>query len=378
MRITLEPDARVLILCLPGIGDALMATPMLRLLKKRFPAARVDVACMSEGIASVMRRSPDVDTALRVPLYGNGPDLVRALRMTASLRGKRYALSILGYPAYRREYHAFHRVVGAQHRLAHRFPTGYWSELNFLESATVPVDFSVHNVINNLNLLGPLGIDWRADSAAKDFEYTFEVSAEERTEGAAAIRALGFDPSTTVAIHPGSTASAAALRRRWIPERWVAVCRHLVDRHDRRVLIFTGPDEGDLGDVLARMTNRPGRVIEARAGGFGRVMKMLSACRLLISCDNGFGHLAVALGVPVVSLFGVTDYRWSGPYSDRLCRVVRPSRYEPWHRYELKRGVPRHAHDGMREIEVADVLTAVDASCEPPLNLDAGTRARAR
>ena len=120
--------------------------------------------------------------------------------------------------------------------------------------------------------------------------------------------------------------------------------------------MFSGPDEGNLGETLVAAVDRPGRVVLARTRSFAQAMFMLSSCEMLIHSDNGFGHLAVALGVRTVSLFGVTDYRWSGPYSKSLCRIVHPEPFAPWHRYELKRGIPTGAHYGMRDIQVADVL----------------------
>jgi ADP-heptose:LPS heptosyltransferase len=235
------------------------------------------------------------------------------------------------------------------------------SEFNFLETGLVPVDFGVHNVVNNLNLLQPLGIE--RDHALEHADaYDFAFSDEERVAGRLALAALGFDSATTIAIHPGSTNSPAALRRRWVPERWARVCQELVDSRKLNVLVFSGPEEGDLGARITSLSARPGAVILANARGFSAVLQQLSACRMLLNCDNGFGHLAVALGIHVVSLFAVTDHTWSGPYSSRLLRVVLPPSYEPWHRYELKRGVPAFARDAMLDIDAASVLDAVDAT----------------
>jgi ADP-heptose:LPS heptosyltransferase len=344
------------VICLPGIGDALMATPMIRVLKARFPDVTVDAACMFGGVAEVFRRNPDIAEVHDLPLYGGRP--LAGLRAAAALRRQRYALSILAYPAYRREYHAVHRLIGARERIAHRFPQGHRRELGFLETATVAVDFGVHNVINNLGLLSALGVDWRAFGAPGSFQYVLPITDAERSDGSAAIRSHGFEPSRTIAIHPGSTASPAGLRRRWANERWVDVMRHLVDARQREVLVFSGPDEGSLGEELVAAADRPGRVVLAKTRSFAHALTMLASCSMLIHSDNGFGHLAVALGVPVVSLFGVTDYRWSGPYSSRLLHVVHPEPYRPWHRYELKRGIPAGAHDGMADIEVSAVLEA--------------------
>lgn len=285
---------------------------------------------MFGGVTEVFRRNPDIARVHELRLYGYHPLL--GLRDAAALRGERYALSILAYPAYRREYHAVHRLIGARERIAHRFPTGRFAELGFLETVTVAVDFSVHNVVNNLRLLGPLGVD--APTAEAPLAYVLPLTAAERADGAAAIRQHGLDSMRTVAVHPGSTASPAGLERRWRPERWVALFRELVDRDEREILVFAGPDEGALGQELTVAADRPGRVVLARTRSFAHALAMLAGCSVLVHRDNGFGHLAVALGVPVVSVFGVTDYRWSGPYSPQLAHVVHPDPFRPWHRYE--------------------------------------------
>ncbi|MDB4942533.1 MAG: hypothetical protein JWP97_2067 [Labilithrix sp.] len=336
-----------------------MAMPMIRVLRRHHPTVTIDAAGMTDGIVSVLRRCPEVSEVMRVALYGNGTDLGHAARASLALRRREYSASILAYPAFRREYHAFHRSLGARRRIAHRFVRGYWSELNFLETDLVPADPGVHNVINNLRLLAPLGIDLREDEGVDPFTYSLGFGAEERASGAAALEAAGFSPSRTVGIHPGSTISPAALRRRWVPERWAAVCQHLADREGQQVAVFAGPEEGDLGARIVALADRPEHVRLAPGRGFAGVLEVLSACRMLVSCDNGFGHLGVALQVPVVGLFGVTEHRWSGPYSRTLFTPVTPVPYRPWHRYELKRAVPANAHDGMRDITVEAVVGAV-------------------
>ena len=49
---------KILIFCLPGIGDALMATPMIKIIKEEIPESQIDIACMFDGIAYVFKNNP--------------------------------------------------------------------------------------------------------------------------------------------------------------------------------------------------------------------------------------------------------------------------------------------------------------------------------
>jgi len=106
---------KILIVCLPGIGDALMATTMIRLLKQKNPDAQIDVACMFGAVEYIFKNNPDINSIYRLPLYKENK--LKGLRQIFNLRKNKYDISIVAFPAFRREYHLVHRLIGAKKRI---------------------------------------------------------------------------------------------------------------------------------------------------------------------------------------------------------------------------------------------------------------------
>src|SRR5437868_4276458 len=116
---------KILIFCLPGIGDALMATPFIHQLKKSFPEAEVDIACMFDGVRYIFKNSPFVNTIHRLPDYKASK--IAWMKEVVDLRKYHYDISVLAYPAFRKEYHLVQWLAGAKKRVSHRYRYGYWS-----------------------------------------------------------------------------------------------------------------------------------------------------------------------------------------------------------------------------------------------------------
>jgi len=148
-----------------------------------------------------------------------------------------------------------------------------------------------------------------------------------------------------VVIHPG----AASGSRRWPPERWVAVARELT-RTGHDVVLTGGPGEQPLVDAVRRAA---GLVRDATAvdRSLGELAGLIACARLVACGDTGIAHLATALGVPSVLLFGPTPPAWWGPPAGPH-RVL-------WH--GTAPGDP-HAADpdpALLRISVPEVLTAI-------------------
>jgi len=117
-----------------------------------------------------------------------------------------------------------------------------------------------------------------------------------------ALHDVGLDPNgPLLAIHPGSGAYSVA--RRWYPERFATVADSLATRHGLGVVVVGTADERALADeVLGHMrwpgVNLAGRTSLDELGG------VLRRCALLVGNDSGVGHLASAVGTPVVAVFG--------------------------------------------------------------------------
>lgn len=120
----------------------------------------------------------------------------------------------------------------------------------------------------------------------------------------------GIDRSGAV-VHPG----AASGSRRWPPERFAAVARHLAGR-GFAVTVSGGPAEAELVDHVLELCGSSGTACRPQVGGdLATLARLVAASRLVVVGDTGVAHLATALATPSVVLFGPTDpARW-GPSS---------------------------------------------------------------
>ncbi len=152
-----------------------------------------------------------------------------------------------------------------------------------------------------------------------------------------------------IGINPGSTYGPA---KRWLPERFAGVGKRLVSEHKARILLFGQRQEKGLSDFIA------GRIGEnclnlAGKTTLAQLAALLERCNLLLTNDTGPMHIAAALGVPVIAVFGPTDPRTTAPAGEKHIIVRKPVACSPC----LKRRCPTD-HQCMKEIGVEDVFNA--------------------
>ena len=93
---------KILVFCLAGIGDTLMCTPTLRILRQALPSAKIDVLVMHEGSKNILECSPDVDHVIQWNFVKYG--FFKSLKFCLKLRKKNYDVSLMSYPSNRYEY----------------------------------------------------------------------------------------------------------------------------------------------------------------------------------------------------------------------------------------------------------------------------------
>lgn len=150
-------------------------------------------------------------------------------------------------------------------------------------------------------------------------------------------------------IHPG----AASASRRWPPERWAAVARH--EREGGREVLVTGTHEevGLARWIAAEAGLDPRRELAGRTG-VGALAAFVAAAGVLVCGDTGVAHLATALRVPSVLLFGPTSpHRWGPPEDREIHRVLWQGRDGDPHAAEVD--------PGLLEIGAGEVLGALDS-----------------
>lgn len=120
------------------------------------------------------------------------------------------------------------------------------------------------------------------------------------------------DGSLIIGINPGAAYGSA---KRWFPERFAGVCRALVDKYGAKVLIFGSQQEHGITAEIEGLSGVPIVNLAGKTTIRG-LMALLKHCTLFITNDSGPMHIAAALGVPVVAIFGSTDPVKTGPMGD--------------------------------------------------------------
>jgi ADP-heptose:LPS heptosyltransferase len=287
---------RCLLFLLPGLGDALVASPVID------GAIRagwdLDVMTMLDPVARYARALHGIGDVEHFDLFaGQGGALPSVWR----LRKRRYDVAVLPFPATRWQYHALALAAGAKHLATHDYG-GVARVLDRLGRATLVPLAGGHRIAENARLARAVGLTPGA--------LRYLVPQEWRAERIGGL--LG--------IHPGSMRYKGNEHKRWPLEDFGALIRANLAR-GRRVRVFIGPAEREDSAALAALAG-PG-AIEFVDRTLEEAARSLSECEVFVGNDAGFAQLAAGLGVKTISLFGMTDTVRGQPVGPSI--ALRPS-----------------------------------------------------
>jgi heptosyltransferase-2 len=128
-----------------------------------------------------------------------------------------------------------------------------------------------------------------------------------------------------VGVNPGASFGGA---KRWPAERYANLADRLIDALGADVLIFGSPAERPLAEAVARaMQHTP--VLVAGETTLREFMALMAKCHLIITNDSGPMHVAAALSLPLVAIFGSTNERGTGPLGLRARIIKHPAECSP-------------------------------------------------
>ncbi len=290
----------ILVIMLRYIGDVLLTTPVLRALRDRLPNARITMA-VNSGTEDILRWNPDVNDVL-VVTRGN---LLSDVRFLRDVRGRRFDGVIDLTDGDRSALLA--RATGAPIRVGfndeHR-----WRGLMYTSVVRSDVK-GRHHIERKLEALRTLGIE------AKWGPLVLHVSDRDEDEADRILREAGVQPSETmrrerlVMLHPG----ARYWFKAWPPDRFAELADRLAERRGCTVLVGGGDEDHELAKQIQTMAQSKPTLLAGRTTLL-QLAAILKRCRLFVGNDNGPMHMAAALGVPVVGLFGPSDPAEWGPW----------------------------------------------------------------
>lgn len=323
---------RILIVRMSALGDIVHALPVLAAVRAAYPDAEVDwlvdrayagVLAHVSGVTQVIVGRPQLTKAvstLRARSYDAAVDLQGLLKSAVMAR-----LS------------GASRVIGFG-RPALREPAAAW-----FYSEEVPAPDGGHVIQKNLSILPALGV---LIPSSPSFPFVVPASAVAATI-ADETRARGYERYAL--INPG----AAWPNKRWAPERFGAVARHLLERHRLPSWVLWGPGEQPLADAVVEASG--GAATRAPETSIGDLLAITVGAALMISGDTGPVHLAAAMGTPIVGLYGPTWPERNGPWAPDDVVVSRASECACHHKRRCQR-----ARWCLDDISIGEVIVAAD------------------
>jgi lipopolysaccharide heptosyltransferase I len=312
MKSPLEHAQRILIVRLSALGDVVHVLPLLDALRRARPDVHIGWL-VEEKAASLLADHPQIDRVWVAPrwevqrLWRERRLAQAARRLLTSvreLRAARYELTLDAQCNLRSA--AWALASGARRRIG--FAPPYTKEkAHWLSTDRVraPVGGQL-KALRNLELLAPLGIE------AKSPRALLAVPEAARRQATALRSGLGGKP--VVALHPG--VSGFGDLKRWPAERYSALARRLRDECSARGLVTWGPGERELAESVVA-GSQGAAVLAPAQGSLLELAAVYQACDALVAGDTGPLHLAAALGVPVVGLYGSKDPAIYGPWNGR-------------------------------------------------------------
>jgi ADP-heptose:LPS heptosyltransferase len=362
MHASASPDnPRIIVPIVAGVGNALMAVPVVRQLKRAKPGARITIVARIDAMGEPFQRLAEVDEVL---ITGNGWRGI--LRKVWWTRRRKADVYIVPFPSNRWQYNLLALLSGARARVMHRFPIGYWRAMAFVRARRVPAVRGIHDVRQNLRLLEALGIEPQFDEPPR-----FVVNDNDRARAAVLLQQAGVDEQTAfVALHAGSGQTILGKAKRWPPTKWGEFLARFRREFSHHVVLLEGPDEAGVGDEILRECDDEvtGLSIVRLTGPLGDAAAVLERAQLYMGSDSGLAHLASAVGTKAVTVFAPADPDRVCPfgYRDLVVRVNKDC--SPCFHYPWKTPYPKllcREPYCVSEVEVDDVLDAVRRALAP-------------
>ena len=294
-------SSRLLVRAPNWVGDVVLSLPALRDLRENFPGARLEVLARP-WVADLYRAVAEVDAVRESRGVREDAAAIRGAFDTAVLLPNSFASAFTVWRA------------GIRERW------GYATDgRGLLLTRSLPVPEHVRGrsqVYYYRSMLAGLGLHVSGEPRA-----TLRCPEEWARRG----RALLGEDGPWLGLNPGAFYGTA---KRWRPERFAAVADLLARRRGARVAILGGAAERGLGEAIAGLMRTPVRLLSGETS-LADLVGVLASLRLLLTNDSGPMHLAAALGVPLVAVFGSTDWRETAPVGDRARLLREPVECAP-------------------------------------------------
>lgn len=309
----MEEYFNILIRTANWVGDAVMSLAALRAVRARFPRARITVLALP-WVAGLYRRESWANEIMLYTGARGARDLAVKWRMAHRLRACRFDCAILIPNSFDSALIAW--LAGIPRRIGYARDARRW-----LLTDPVPVPHSGevprHESFYYLELLRRAGL---IAALPETPDCSLQGAEAARRAGVERFDQLGFEEAP-IGVSPGAAYGGA---KRWPVERFAQAAAILAHTLARTVVVFGSSSEKPVTARLVELLEAQDVDAYDFAGRteLAEFVELAAACRVFLTNDSGAMHVAAAVGVPTVAVFGSTDPEATGPLGPAV-RIVR-------------------------------------------------------
>ncbi|MCH8054905.1 MAG: lipopolysaccharide heptosyltransferase II [Deltaproteobacteria bacterium] len=339
---------KILVVQTSFLGDAVLTTPLLAEIRRRFPDAELAVLCTPQA-KSLLDKNPDVHEIITDDKKGGARGWIGLWRKAKDLRRRDFTIALSPHKSFRSGLLLF--LAGIPYRIGFRQSAGW-----FFYHCRVNRDSTLHDVKRNLSILEPFGID--PGECQRDLRVEVDHRARDAVERV--FRSVGIERNgMTFGLSPGSVWPT----KRWSAEGYAELMVHLKQRYSCQILLFGSPEDHE---IVTKIQEYSGNIGVSLVGKIAlrELACALDWCDVFITNDSGPMHIAVARGIPVVTIFcATTPSLGFYPYSSRAVIVEKDLPCRPCSSHGGRR-CPLTTEDCIRLIKAEDVLRGVERLLE--------------
>ena len=298
-----------------------MHSPVFEQIKTKLPGSKITVWVAPRNTKQLAGINSFIDNVIEHPIKNS---LLFPFKHSLQLAKEKFDVGIVLSPGQLWKSAVYLFLAGITKRIGHKYPYLFVNQSSFLLTDTIEEDDELHDIEQNLRLLKLLKIN---SNELKTKHYKLNIPTAYNIKAQTLLSKLNIPANETfIGIHAGSDANS--LWKRWPVSNFAKVCNTLTEENNSHILIFGGPKEKKLNQLLKSQIGKNASIISADLITTAATIKK---CTLFISNDSGLMHLASAAGTPTLGLFGPTDEKHTGPRGPKSFVIRAPSTKPVYH-----------------------------------------------
>ncbi|MDP2922273.1 MAG: lipopolysaccharide heptosyltransferase II [Candidatus Omnitrophota bacterium] len=286
---------RILVVNVNWLGDAILTTPVFRALEEKYPSSYVAVMCV-ERVKEVFENNPYVDEIIIFDEKSIQNNLGEKLKFAKFLKAKNFDTAFLIHRSFTRAFICM--LAGIKIRV------GYKRLKNFfvLTNKIIAPAIDIHRQDYYFYLFEKTGI-FIKDKMPKVF-----INPRFKDK----FRDIISETQDKYSYIVGINASANWLLKRWPTQNFAALCDRLVKELNCAIIFICAAKDRVTSEEIIRQMNEPSYNLCGQTN-LKELAALMEVMNLFTSNDSGPAHLAAAVGIPTIALFGPTSSKITSP-----------------------------------------------------------------